>query len=184
MVPFTTISYQKMSQQKRISNGKMERVIKAKEILVHSWRAGCDSIGRMVDRMVGFTGRGCLVGLQAISWSTASVLLISCTTLKKAGITSLATGAGATVATALSSGVTAPILGGMTGAFVGDVATEVMIKGSSKGVSMDSCAPDNFWSLLGQLVETGGWLLLLIIIVPMIFSWLMPGPVKFKGKNK
>ena len=161
----------------------MERLIKAKEVLGSSWHAGCDSISRLGERMVGLP-RGCLVGLQAISWSTASVLLISCTTLKKAGITSLATGAGATVATALSSGVTAPILGGMTGAFVGDVATEVMIKGSSKGVSVDSCAPDNFWSLLGQLVETGGWLLLLIIIVPMIFSWLMPGPVKFKGKNK
>ena len=110
--------------------------------------------------------------------------LVGCTTIKKAGITSLAAGTGALAGIALSGGVTAPILGGMTGAFVGDVATEVMIKGSSKGVSVDSCAPDNFWSLLGQLVETGGWLLLLIIIVPMIFSWLMPGPVKFKGKNK
>jgi hypothetical protein len=138
----------------------------------------------MVDRMVGFTGRGCLVGLQAISWSTASVLLISCTTLKKAGITSLATGAGATVATALSSGVTAPILGGMTGAFVGDVATEVMIKGSSKGVSVDSCAPDNFWTLLGELASMGGWLLILVILIPMVLGWFLPGPVKLKGKDK
>ena len=190
MVPFTTISYQKMSQQKRTSNGKMERIIKAKEILVHSWRAGCDSIGRMVDGMVGFTGRGCLVGLQAISWSTASVLLISCTTIKKAGITSLATGAGATVATALSSGATAPILGGMTGAFVGDVATEVMISEPSKGVvlqteqGMIECAPDNLWSLLGQVTEIGGWFLILIFVVPMLLGWILPGPLERKKKQK
>ena len=146
----------------------MERIGQEKEVLDLRRRTG------------SHRGRGLGVWLVVL----ATCCLASCTTLKKAGITSLATGAGATVATALSSGVTAPILGGMTGAFVGDVATEVMIKGSSKGVSVDSCAPDNFWSLLGQLVETGGWLLLLIIIVPMIFSWLMPGPVKFKGKNK
>ena len=146
----------------------MERIGQEKEVLDLRRRTG------------SHRGRGLGVWLVVL----ATCCLASCTTLKKAGITSLATGAGATVATALSSGAAAPILGGMTGAFVGDVATEVMIKGSSKGVNMDSCAPDNFWSLLGQLVETGGWLLLLIIIVPMIFSWLMPGPVKFKGKNK
>ena len=168
----------------------MERIIKAKEILVHSWRAGCDSIGRMVDRMVGFTGRGCLVGLQAISWSTASVLLISCTTIKKAGITSLATGAGATVATALSSGVTAPILGGMTGAFVGDVVTEATMTKKASGTvlqteqGMIECAPDNFFTLLGKLVEMGGWLLVLIFAVPMILGWILPGPLEKKKKQK
>ena len=162
----------------------MERIIKAKEILVRGWRNSCHRVSRLVDRLVGIPGRGCLVGLQAISWSTASVLLISCTTLKKAGITSLATGAGATVATALSSGVTAPILGGMTGAFVGDVATEVMIKGKSKGVSVDSCAPDNFWTLLGDLASMGGWLLILVILIPMVLGWFLPGPVKLKGKDK
>ena len=116
----------------------MERLIKSKEVLVRGWRNSCHRVGRMVDRLVGIPGRGCLVGLQAISWSTASVLLISCTTLKKAGVTAIAAGGGATVATVLSGGAAAPILGGMTGAFVGDVATEVMIKGKSKGVSMDN----------------------------------------------
>jgi hypothetical protein len=48
---------------------------------------------------------------------------------------------------------------------------------------VENCAPDNFWSLLGQLVETGGWLLLLIVVVPMVFSWLMPGPIRFKKKT-
>ena len=134
----------------------MERLIKAKEILGSCWRASCNSISRLGERMVVLP-RGCLVGLQAISWSTASVLLISCTTLKKAGVTAIAAGGGATVATVLSSGAAAPILGATTGAFVGDVATEVMMKkGQSKGVSMDSCAPDNFWTLLGDLLPWAG----------------------------
>jgi len=162
----------------------MERLIKAKEILVRSWRTGCNSVGRVVDRLVGIPRNGCLVGLQAISWSTASVLLISCTTLKKAGVTAIAAGGGATVATVLSGGAAAPILGGMTGAFVGDVATEVMIKGKSKGVSMDNCAPDNFWTLLGDLASMGGWLLILVILIPMVLGWFLPGPVKLKGRDK
>ena len=128
--------------------------------------------------------RGCLVGLQATSWLTASVLLISCTTLKKAGVTAIAAGGGATVATVLSSGAAAPILGATTGAFVGDVATEVMIKGKSKGMNMDNCAPDNFWTLLGDLASMGGWLLILVIIIPMVLGWFLPGPVKLKGRDK
>jgi len=44
-------------------------------------------------------------------------------------------------------------------------------------------APDNFWSLLGRLIQMGGWALLLIVIVPMLFSWLLPGPIQFKGKK-
>ena len=133
--------------------------------------------------MVGLP-RGCLNGALAIGLSTASVLLISCTTLKKAGVTAIAAGGGATVATVLSGGAAAPILGGMTGAFVGDVATEVMIKGSSKGVSMDSCAPDNFWTLLGDLASMGVWLLILVILIPMVLGWFLPGPVKLKGRDK
>ncbi len=162
----------------------MERLIKAKEILVRSWRTSCNSVSRLVDRLVGVTRSGCINGAQAIGLSTASVLLISCTTLKKAGVTAIAAGGGATVASVLSSGVAAPILGGMTGAFVGDVATEVMIKGKSKGISMDSCAPDNFWTLLGDLASMGGWLLILVILIPMVLGWFLPGPVKLKGRDK
>ncbi len=47
-----------------------------------------------------------------------------------------------------------------------------------------NCAPDNFWTLLGNLIEMGGWALILIVIIPMIFSWLLPGPIKFKGRDK
>ena len=161
----------------------MERLIKTKEVLGSCWRSSCNSISGLGKRMVVFP-RGCLVGLQATSWLTASVLLISCTTLKKAGVTAIAAGGGATVATVLSSGAAAPILGATTGAFVGDVATEVMIKGKSKGMNMDNCAPDNFWTLLGDLASMGGWLLILVIIIPMVLGWFLPGPVKLKGRDK
>jgi len=49
---------------------------------------------------------------------------------------------------------------------------------------MNNCAPDNFWSLLGSVIEMGGWALILIVVVPMLFSWLLPGPIQFKRKNK
>jgi hypothetical protein len=38
--------------------------------------------------------------------------------------------------------------------------------------------------LLGTLIEMGGWALILIVIIPMIFSWLMPGPIQFKKRRK
>ena len=161
----------------------MERLIKAKEILGSSWRASCNSISRLGEWMVVLP-RSCLVGLQVTLLLTVLVLLISCTTLKKAGVTAIAAGGGATVATVLSGGAAAPILGATTGAFVGDVATEVMMSDKSKGMSVDNCAPDNFWTLLGDLASMGGWLLILVIIIPMVLGWFLPGPVKLKGRDK
>ncbi len=108
--------------------------------------------------------------------------LLGCTTIKKAGVTAIAAAGGATVATALSSGVAAPILGGTTGAFVGSVATG-LISPSPKGKIMTNCAPDNFFTLLGSLVEMGGWLLLLIFVVPMILGWILPGPLEKRKKG-
>jgi hypothetical protein len=107
---------------------------------------------------------------------------VGCTTLKKAAIVSSLGTTGALVGNAVS-GTAGLVVGGLTTVAVADVATEVMI-GSASSSSMNSCAPDNFWSLLGSLVEMGGWALILIVIVPMIFSWLMPGPIQFKGRKK
>ena len=112
----------------------------------------------------------------------AGGLLIGCTTIKKAGVTALAAAGGATVATVLSGGVAAPILGGTTGAFVGDVATEVMMSSSSRGKAMTDCAPDNFWSMLGTLIEMGGWALILIFLLPIVIGWILPGPTKLNRK--
>ena len=120
----------------------------------------------------------------------ATCCLVGCTTIKKAGVTALATGAGVTAATVLSSGATAPILVGTTTAFVADAATEVMMSDKKKGVILKTeqgrivCAPDYFFTLLGKLVEMGGWLLVLIFVVPMILGWILPGPLTTHGKKR
>ena len=129
----------------------------------------------MGERMVGLS-RSCLI--------LSSIGLIGCTTLKKAGIVSMGAGAGALAGTVLSGGVAAPILGATTTAFVTDVVTEAIPIGRTGKKLMNDCAPDNFWSLLGTLIEMGGWALLLIGVVPMLFSWLMPGPIQFKKRGK
>ena len=113
-----------------------------------------------------------------------------CTTIKKAGVTAIATGTAVTAATVLSGGATAPILAGTTTAFVADAATEVMMSDKKRGTvlqteqGMIECAPDNFFTLWGKLVEMGGWLLVLIFVVPMILGWILPGPVTTHGKNR
>jgi len=120
----------------------------------------------------------------------ATCCLVGCTTVKKAGVTALATGAGVTAATVLSSGATAPILAGTATAFVADVVTEVRTPTKASGTvlqteqGMIECAPDNFFTLLGKLVEMGGWLLVLIFVVPMILGWILPGPLEKKKKQK
>jgi uncharacterized membrane protein len=114
----------------------------------------------------------------------AACFLVGCTTIKKAGITSLSAGAGALAGTVLSGGVAAPILGATTTAFVADVVTEAIPIGQAGKKAMSNCAPDNFWTLLGSLAEMGGWLLILVVIIPMVLGWFLPGPVKLKGKDK
>ena len=122
------------------------------------------------------------VGVWLVVFATCC--LASCTTLKKAGVTSLGAGTGAIVGSVLSSGVAAPILGATTSAFVTDVVTEAIPIGTKGKETMSSCAPDNFWTLLGSLVEIGGFFLLGIILIPMLLGWFLPGPVKLKGRDK
>jgi len=119
------------------------------------------------------------VGYWLVVIATCCVAL-GCATLKKAGIVGLAAGAGATVGTVLSGGAIVPILGATTTAFVASAVTTATSIGSE---TMSNCAPDNFWTLLGSLIEMGGWALILIVLVPMVFSWLLPGPIQFKKKN-
>jgi len=107
---------------------------------------------------------------------------VGCTTLKKAAIVSSLGTTGALVGNAVS-GTAGLVVGGLTTAAVADIATEVMVTPSSSS-AMSSCAPDNFWSLLGSLVEMGGWFLLLLIFVPMILGWILPGPLERRKKGK
>ena len=152
----------------------MERIRKAKEILDCCRRYCSYRRNRLGERMVGIPRISCLI--------LSSIGLIGCTTLKKAAIVSSLGTTGALVGNAVS-GTAGLVVGGLTTAAVADVATEVMV-GSTSNSAMNSCAPDNFWGLLGSLVEMGGWALILIVIVPMVFSWLMPGPIQFKKRGK
>ena len=105
---------------------------------------------------------------------------VGCTAIKKAGIVATGAALGATAGTVLSGGVIAPIAGAMTTAFVADVVTEMSITTTEH--SMD-CAPDNFWSLLGSLIQMGGWALILIVVAPMVLGWILPGPLERKRKQ-
>ena len=152
----------------------MERFNRWKEKVLGSRGDHSDhSSGRLGHWLVVFTSRSCL---------TLSLIgLIGCTTLKKAAIVSTLGTTGALVGSAVS-GTAGLVVGGLTTAAVADVATEVMV-GSTSNSAMNSCAPDNFWSLLGSLVEMGGWFLLLLIFVPMVLGWVLPGPLERKKKS-
>ncbi len=156
-----------LDNNNRRYHGKVERVRKTKKVLDYCRSNSGNSGSRLGYWLVVIATTCCAVG---------------CTTLKKAAIVSSLGTAGALVGNAVS-GTAGLVVGGLTTAAVADVATEVMV-GSKSSSDMSSCAPDNFWSLLGSLVEMGGWLLILIFIVPMVLGWVLPGPVKFKGKEK
>lgn len=107
--------------------------------------------------------------------------LVGCGTIKKAGVVATAAGTGAIAGTVFSGGVAAPILGATTTAFVADVVTTGM---DSSPTTMAECeAPvTGFWPLMGQVIETGGWLLAGIIIIPLVMGYLIPNGLEKKKK--
>jgi len=108
------------------------------------------------------------------------LLLAGCTTLKKAAIVSSVTG-GATAVASIVSGSAVPVATVAMGtAFATSALMDLKMKTE---IPEMECAPANFWSLLGSLVEMGGWLLILIFVVPMILGWILPGPLEKKKKK-
>jgi hypothetical protein len=108
-----------------------------------------------------------------------------CTSLKKAAMIgggSLGAGAIASIAT---SGTAPVLLASAVGASATSVVADVMTPSKKGGVmaTASSCAPDNFWTLLGDLVSMGGWLLILVVMVPMVLGWILPGPLERKKKQ-
>ncbi len=99
-------------------------------------------------------------------------------------------GLGATAGSVISTGAIAPIAGSMIAASAASVVTTGLgteepiqaleITGDATIVQE---APSNFFSLLQELVEMGGWLLILVILVPMVLGWVLPGPLEKKKKN-
>ena len=119
----------------------------------------------------------------------ACILSIAgCSSLKSSLITGAATSAVVGATSVLPGGVIVPtVAAGLTAATASALTAESPVKGEPISVTADTVvnkAPDNFWTLLGKLISMGGWALILIVIVPMLFSWLMPGPIQFKGKKK
>ena len=119
---------------------------------------------------------------------TLSIAGCSFPKIKSSLLTGLATTTAVGVASAVMPHALAPaIVGGTTAVIASAMTAERSVKGEPISVTADTvvqAAPDNFWTLLGELVSVGGWALLLIVLVPMQFFWLMPGPVQFKQKNR
>ena len=127
--------------------------------------------------------------LRSNCWRYLSVcalplVLVGCSSLKKAAIVGGATSVAAGAASALSGGARVPaVAGGLTASVTSVVA------GQSKpdipllkGQAMTSCAETNFWDVLQSLFEMGGWLLILVVLVPMVLGWILPGPLERKKK--
>jgi hypothetical protein len=110
-----------------------------------------------------------------------SASAVGCQSLKESTVVATGSAIGAGVGTAISGGVGAPILGAMTGAFVTDVATEVLTTGREPQTIIK--APDNFFTLLEKIVGIGGWTLMLVFVVPMILGWILPSPTRLNRKN-
>jgi len=103
--------------------------------------------------------------------------------LKVGALTSVAAG----VTSVLPGGVIVPtIASGLTAATVSALSAEKPVKGEPIAVTADTVvqqAPDNFFTLLGKLVGMGGWLLGLVLLLPMVIGWIIPGPLQ-KVKKK
>jgi len=104
---------------------------------------------------------------MAVRWSSAAVatgslFLTACSSFPIASIPK------GTVA-GVSAGFGA-LLGGPTGA---------LIAGTLGSISGDMMIPEaapvsDFWSLLGRVIEIGGYGLILIVLVPLILGWFLP----------
>ena len=106
--------------------------------------------------------------------------------LKSSLITGAATTAVVGVTSVLPGGVIVPtVASGLTAATVSALSAEK--PGEPIAVTAETVvnkAPDNFWSLLGKLVGMGGWLLGLVILLPMVLGWILPGPLERRKKAK
>ena len=106
--------------------------------------------------------------------------------LKSSLITGAATSAVVGVTSVLPGGVIVPtVASGLTAATASALSAEK--PGDPVSVTADTVvnkAPDNFFTLLGKLVGMGGWLLGLVLLLPMVLGWIIPGPLKMHKRKK
>ena len=103
-------------------------------------------------------------------------------------MTGAATSAVVGATSVLPGGVIVPtVAGGLTAATASALTAEKSVKGEPISVTAETVvqeAPANFFNLLEQLIKTGGWLLILIFIVPMVLGWIIPGPLEKRKKAR
>jgi len=107
--------------------------------------------------------------------------------IKSSLITGIATSTAVGVTSVVAPGVLVPVVvGGTTAAIASALSAERSVKGEPVTVTAETVvqeAPDNFFSLIQKLVEMGGWILGLVILLPMILGWILPGPLERKKKG-
>ena len=123
-----------------------------------------------------------------LSFLLVGVSGCSLSKLKTGLMTGAATTAVVGATTALTGGAIVPtaVVGGVTAATASALTAESPAKGQPIAVTADTVvnkAPDNFFTLLGKLVGMGGWLLGLVLLLPMVIGWIIPGPLQ-KVKKK
>ena len=99
---------------------------------------------------------------------------------------------GATAGSVISGGVIAPIAASTMSASVASVVADQTVKQPTPTQPLEVTgdativqeAPSNFFDLLGELISMGGWLLILVILVPMVLGWILPGPLEKRKKKK
>ena len=108
--------------------------------------------------------------------------------IKSSLMTGMATSTAVGVTSALVPGALAPaVIGGTTAVIASAMTAERSVSGEPISVTADTVvqeAPDNFFTLLGKLVGMGGWLLGLVLLLPMVIGWIIPGPLTTNRKKK
>ena len=108
--------------------------------------------------------------------------IAGCTSLKKAALIGGASlGAGA-IASTVTSGTAPALLAAAGGASVMSVGVGILSP-QTGDTTLNNCAESNFWDVVGQLIEMGGWLLILVVLVPMVLGWILPGPLERRKKK-
>jgi len=124
------------------------------------------------------------IGLICLSLSISGCSLPK---IKSSLITGAATSAAVGVTSVVAPGVLVPAaVGGTTAVIASALTAAPSVKGESIEVTAETVvqeAPDNFFSLIHKLIEMGGWLLILIFVVPMVIGWILPGPLEKRKKK-
>ena len=127
-----------------------------------------------------YRNRRILWGLILVS--TLSIGGCSLGKIKSGLMTGAATGVAVGATSVLAPGVLVPAAAGaLTAATASALSATGQTKGDPISVTADTVvnkAPDNFFTLLGKLVGMGGWLLGLVLLLPMVIGWIIPGPLQ------